>query len=431
MMTEITIYPTQDLKGNVFAPSSKSYTQRVLIASLLSNGRSVLRNPLFSEDTAATMRAARSLGAEINVSDNEWIVEGSLPLRGNKKPIDCGESGATLRFILPVCALADESSILTFAKSLEKRPILPLLNSLKDLGVKTERRKIGSGSEIFVNGGGIKGGKTSIVGNVSSQFISGLLFACPKAFSDTIVNLSSPLESTVYVEMTKDVLENHGISISVSDNYKKFEIKSNQKYAPNDSKVPGDFSSAAFLLSSAAITNSKVIVNNLDSETLQGDKAILRILRDMGVNLQIYSDRVEVNGYKDFLKPIDIDARDIPDLVPICSVLACYANGISKIHDAHRLRYKESDRLLSLYLELKKMGADISIDEDSLIVNGSKKLHGALIDPHNDHRIAMACAVAALGAIDKTKILESDCVQKSYPRFFKDLEILGVDVSGR
>lgn len=428
-MTETTVNPTKCLQGAVRAPSSKSYTQRMLIASSLSNGKSVISNPLFSEDTNATIRAVRSLGAEVITKDNRWIVNGSLPLKGNKNPIDCGESGATLRFILPVCALAGKPSILVFAKSLEKRPILPLLESLEDLGAKTEKRNIGSKSAILVHGGGIRGGITSIIGDVSSQFISGLLFACPMASSDTIVNLKSSLESTGYVEMTKEVLENHKISLNISNDYNQFKIKSNQKYVPNDSEVPGDFSSAAFLLSAGAITNSKVTVKNLDAKTLQGDKAILGILEDMGVNLRISSDQVEVDGYSDFLKSLDIDFRDIPDLVPICSVLACYANGISKIHDARRLRYKESDRLLSLYLELRKMGADISLKEDSLIINGSQKLNGAIIDPHNDHRIAMACAVAALGADGKTKILDSNCVNKSYPSFFRDLENLGVDIS--
>jgi 3-phosphoshikimate 1-carboxyvinyltransferase len=402
----------------------------MLIASALSNGRSIISNPLSSEDTEATLRAVRSLGASVMITDNSWIVDGSLPLIGKSKPIDCGESGATLRFILPVCALAVGASTLTFAKSLEKRPISPLLQSLQDLGVKTENKKLGKKPEIFIHGGGITGGKTSILGDVSSQFISGLMFACPLAHLDTVISLKTPLESTAYVEMTQEVLENHGIFISITDEFNQFKIQSNQKYTKYDCKVPGDFSSAAFLLAAAAITNSKITVQNLDYATLQGDKAILGILKQMGVNLEVYADHIVIEGHESFLKPIDVDARDIPDLVPICSVLACYANGISKIHDAHRLRYKESDRLLSLYLELRKMGADISMDEDSLTVKGSCTLKGALIDPHNDHRIAMACTVAALGADGETKIQNSECVRKSYPRFFEDLKKIGAEIFG-
>lgn len=430
-MIETTVRPIQHLSGTLIAPASKAYSQRMLISSSLSEGRSIIKNPLFSEDTEATLRAVRSLGADVAIADNSWIVNGSLPLIGKSKPINCGESGATLRFILPVCALAKGSSTLTFAKSLEKRPISPLLQSLKDLGVKTENRKNAKKPEIIVDGGGINGGKTSIRGDISSQFISGLMFSCPLANLDTVITLKTPLESTGYVEMTREILENHGVFISASDNFNQIKIQSNQKYTKHDSEVPGDFSSAAFLLAAAAITNSKITVKNLDYTTLQGDKAILEIINQMGVKLQIHEDQITIEGYKNFLKPIDIDAREIPDLVPICSVLACYANGISKIHDAHRLRYKESDRLLSLYLELKKMGADISMTKDSLTVKGSGGLNGALIDPHNDHRIAMACAVAALRARGETKIQNSDCVRKSYPRFFEDLKKIGAEIVGR
>jgi 3-phosphoshikimate 1-carboxyvinyltransferase len=329
-----------------------------------------------------------------------------------------------------VCALAIGSSILTFGKSLEKRPILPLLHSLEDLGVKTEHRKIGQKSAIFVQGGGISGGETSIQGDVSSQFISGLMFACPLARFNTKITLKTPLESKNYIKMTQEVLANHGVFVSISENFTQFHIQSNQKYAPYNCKVPGDFSSAAFLLAAAAITNSSITVKNLDYATLQGDKIILEILKNMGVTVQVDKDQVIVTGHKNLLRSIDVDARDIPDLVPICAVLACYANGISKIHDAHRLRYKESDRLLSLYLELRKMGADISMDEESLTINGPCVLNGALIDPHNDHRIAMACAVAALGAVGETKIQNSECVRKSYPEFFNDLKLMGAEIVG-
>ena len=430
-MIETIVRPIQHLSGVVSAPPSKAYTQRMLIASALSRGRSIISGPLFSEDTKATCRAVKSLGAEITIKNNFWIVDGSLPIKSNSKPIDCGESGATLRFILPVTGLVRGSSLLTFGKSLEKRPISPLLQSLENLGVKTETKKMKNKSGIFVYGGGIKGGQTSIRGDVSSQFVSGLMFACPLAQSDTIINLITPLESKGYVEMTREILEYHGILFSISDDFNQFYIQSNQSYHKHDHKVPGDFSSAAFLLAAATITNSKVIVQNLDSSTLQGDKSILKILKQMGVSVKVSRDQVEIAGYDDLLKPIDIDARDIPDLVPICAALACFAKGISKIHDANRLRYKESDRLLSLYLELRKMGAHISMDETSLTIQGPCVLNGAIIDPHNDHRIAMACAVAALRATGQTRIQNSECVKKSYPEFFNDLRKIGADIVGR
>ena len=267
-------------------------------------------------------------------------------------------------------------------------------------------------------------------GDVSSQFVSGLMFACPLAKTDTQLTLTSLLESKSYVLMTENVLSKHGIKVDISEDFNRVKIPSKQTYQPIESRVPGDFSSAAFLLSAAAITNSEVVLKNLDYGSIQGDKVILRILQQMGVNGKVCESQIEIDGKEDLLTAVDVDARDIPDLVPACAVLACFANGTSKIHDAERLRLKESDRLTSLYKELGKMGADITMDESSLTIKGPCKLHGATIDPHNDHRIAMACAVAALRAEGETVIQNAECVRKSYPHFFTDLTSLGVDVVG-
>ena len=429
-MTDVVVRRAEKLKGEVCAPPSKAYTQRMLIAAALSHGTSKISGPLFSDDTEATLRAVKALGAKVKAAEDCWTVEGAAPLKGAKTPIDCGESGATLRFMIPVAALAPEPSIFVLGKSLEQRPIEPLLQSLKQLGVEAHLQRLGDKASIHVQGVGISGGKTAMRGNISSQFISGLMFACPLSQEDTEITLTTPLESKGYVQMTKAVLAEHGIKVHISEEFDRLRIPSNQTYKPCDHRVPGDFSSAAFLLAAAAITPSEVSVKNLEYETVQGDKAILGILKRMGVNGRVCPDKVEIEGKGGLLKAADVDARDIPDLVPVCTVLGCYAKGTSKIHDAHRLRYKESDRLTSLYLELKKMGAKIAIDGSSLTVKGPCALHGATINPHNDHRIAMACAVAALGASGETRIQDSECVRKSYPKFFTDLRALGADVVG-
>jgi 3-phosphoshikimate 1-carboxyvinyltransferase len=429
-MTDVTVRKAERLKGEVCAPPSKAYTQRMLIAAALSQGTSKISGPLISDDTEAALRAVRALGAKVKAAEACWIIEGAQPLRGAQSPVDCGESGATLRFMVPVAALAPESSIFVFGKSLEKRPIEPLLQSLKQLGAEAKRQSLGGKPSIVVQGGGISGGKTTMRGDVSSQFISGLMFACPMARADTEITLTTTLESKGYVQMTQAVLAEHGIKVHISEEFNRIRIPPNQTYKPCSHRVPGDFSSAAFLLAAAAITRSDVSVKNLDYSTVQGDKAILDVLKRMGVNGKVCSDRVEIVRDGGLLKAVDVDARNIPDLVPVCAVLACYAKGTSKIHDAHRLRYKESDRLMSLYLELRKMGAQISMNQDSLTVEGPCDLHGAVIDPHNDHRIAMACAVAALGASGETQIQSAECVRKSYPNFFSDLHLLGVDVVG-
>ena len=429
-MTEVIIRRAEKLSGEVCAPPSKAYTQRMLIAAALSLGTSKITGPLVSDDTEATLRAVKALGARVKAAEGCWTVEGATPLKGAEEPIDCGESGATLRFMIPVAALATGPSVFVLSSSLEQRPIEPLLQSLRQLRVKAYVQRRGNKSSIQVQGGGIPGGKTTMRGDVSSQFVSGLMFACPMARTDTEIALSTPLESKGYVQMTRDVLAEHRVKVSISKDFRRLCIPSNQTYKPCDHKVPGDFSSAAFLLASAAITHSEVCVKNLDYETKQGDKALVGILKQMGSNVNVRSDQVEIEGKGGLLDAADVDARDIPDLVPVCTVLACYAKGTSKIHDAQRLRYKESDRLLSLYLELKKMGADITMDENSLTVKGPCALRGSTIDPHNDHRIVMACAVAALGASGETRIQNAECVKKSYPRFFDDLRVLGVDVVG-
>jgi 3-phosphoshikimate 1-carboxyvinyltransferase len=423
---EVTVEKTDHLEGVVSAPPSKAYTHRMLIAASLSNGTSRISNPLLSDDTQATLDAVNAFGAEKELHENYWTVHGQETLKAPTNSIDCRASGSTLRFMIPVAALAPGPSTLLFGASFERRPVAPLLESLRELGVKSEVQE--NGSSVIVHGGGIEGGKTSIKGDVSSQFISGLLFACPRAKEDTEIRVSPPLESKGYVEMTLEVLVKHGLEGAVNDDLSCLWIPGNQSYVPCDHTVVGDFSSAAFLLAAAAVTSSHVTVKNLDYRTCQGDRAILEILGEMGATVKIGDDSVEVEAGK--LVGVDIDAKDIPDLVPVCAVLGCYAEGYSQIYNAKRLRYKESDRLDSISTELKKMGANITVNEDGLIINGGSRLNEATVDPHNDHRIAMACAVAALGAKGKTKIQNVECINKSYPQFFSDLRLLGASVVG-
>ena len=271
-MVDVIVKRTERLNGEICAPPSKSYTQRMLIAAALSSGEGKVSNPLVSDDTEATLRAITALGAETKFEEHCWNIKGAMPIQNAKTPIDCGESGATLRFMIPVAALAADPSILVFKDSFERRPIEPLLKSLSELGVNARVKKIHvqeNGREktrdaVFVEGGGILGGQTSMPGNVSSQFISGLMFACPLAKVETEIVLTTPLESANYVKMTAEVLEKHEVKVEIHDNYKRIVIPANQTYKPCSCRVPGDFSSASFLLAAAAITTSKVQVNDLD-----------------------------------------------------------------------------------------------------------------------------------------------------------------------
>ncbi len=425
---DVAIRKSERLEGEIHAPSSKAYTHRMLISAALSNGISEVSNPLVSADTEATLRAIQAFGAEADLQETRWTIRGIESPKAPNNPIDCGESGATLRFIIPVAALTSGPSVLIFGSSLERRPVAPLLQSLKHLGTDSSLQLKEVSSIVRIQGGGIKGGKTRIRGDISSQFISGLLFACPMAEEDSEIAVTTPLESKSYVEMTVEVLNEHGIAMSTSSELRRLRVPSNQKYKPCDHKVPGDFSSAAFLLAAAAITSSRVKVKNLDYRTIQGDKVILDILEKMGSKVKVGDECIEIEGGQ--LSAIDVDAKHIPDLVPLCAVLACYSKGVSKIFNAKRLIYKESNRLYSIHAELKKMGAEIMMKADGLVVRGPCLMHGASVDPHNDHRIAMACAIAALGARGETKIQKSECTNKSYPKFFKDLRSLGGNVIG-
>lgn len=426
-MATLLVQRTDHLSGTVEAPPSKSYTHRAVIASSLADGTSKTINPLTSDDTLATVDACRKLGAKIELRYAKWIINGKSSFSSSPGIVECRESASTIRFMIPVSALAPGISILTGGPSLSERPMSPLIHALSQLGVKCYSANENGYPPIIVFGGGITGGEVAMPGDISSQFISGLLFACPLANEETKLKLTTQLESRPYVQMTLKVLEKHGITIDASKDLQHYQIPPGQTYKPADHKVPGDFSAAAFLMAAAAITGSKISINNLCPNSTQGDEAILGILKSMGAGVEVKEKHVEVCGGA--LRGIKLDAKDIPDLVPVCATLACYAEGKTHIFNAQRLRFKESDRLAAIHTELTKMGGRIVEQEDSLIINGPSPLHGTEVDPHNDHRIAMACAIAALNAKGVTRIKNPECINKSYPSFIRDLKTLGGKVN--
>jgi 3-phosphoshikimate 1-carboxyvinyltransferase len=429
-MAKLTVKKTENLKGTVTAPPSKAYTQRAVTTAALSEGKSVIKNPLKCNDTIATIKACSMLGAEIKWEDSSLVVEGVSKPKTPEDIIYCQGSGATIRFLTSICALADGASVLTGDKSLRRRPMQPLLDALNQLGAKCFSTKGDGKPPIIVLGGGIKGGAVSIVGDVSSQFISSLLFATPKAKEETIIEITTPLESKFYVEMTLNTLREHGVKVEYSKNYERFIVPHNQSYTPFNHAIEGDYSSAAFLLAAASITKSEVKIANLNRWSLQGDKIIVEVLKEMGVTISQHEDIVEVFGNGGKLKPVNVDLKDSPDLVPVCAVLACFADGETVIKGVKRLRFKESDRIASLISELGKMGAKIKVENNAIKITSETKLHGAHICSQKDHRIAMACAVAALRAEGETVIQGIECVRKSYPNFIQDLKALGGKMFG-
>jgi 3-phosphoshikimate 1-carboxyvinyltransferase len=320
---------------------------------------------------------------------------------------------------------------LTGEKSLLRRPVGVLAACLRQLGVGCFTEKGDDYPPIIVMGGGIEGAEASLRGDESSQYVSALLFASPRARSAIRVKLSTPLESTPYVELTLRTLRRRGIRVDSSREMDNYSIHPGQSYQPLGVKISGDYSSASFILAAGVITRSKISVSNLTRDSGQADEKILRILGQMGVETSIESDVVSIVEAPGALSSIDVDVGDSPDLAPVLSVLACFAEGTSILRGAGRLRIKESDRLSALESELSKMGAKIKAKNDQLVIEGTRRLSVATIDSHGDHRIAMAGIVAGLAVDGVSQVLGAQTISKSYPNFLQDLRTLGAKLDVR
>ena len=427
-MNALVVEKTDRLTGTIRAPPSKAETHRAIITTAFSPGKSRIKNALICDDTLATIKTCSMLGVKIRKNQQDFEINGEEYPTTPTDIIHCRDSGSTVRFIAPICALTQGISVLTGNEGLKKRPMEPMLNALRQLDVRCISTRRNGRLPIIVFGGGIEGGRTSIRGDISSQFVSGLLFGLPKARQDTKIILTSPAESKPYIKLTLSFLQKHGIKVEYSSDFGWFNVPGNQKSIPCDHQIAGDYSSAAFPLAAASIIDSRIKLTNLLDETLQGDQIILDILRKMGVSLRKYGKYVEVENQKKDLAGITVNVKDIPDLAPICTVLACYARGDSKIYGIKRLRFKESDRSHSISEELRKMGGKVKEYEEFIMVKGRSRLHGTELNSHNDHRIAMALTIAALGAEGNSTIHGIECINKSYPNFIEDLKTLGGQV---
>ncbi|WP_129597035.1 3-phosphoshikimate 1-carboxyvinyltransferase [Methanohalophilus profundi] len=413
------------VEGEVFAPPSKSYTHRAITIGSLSE-KCVVRRPLISEDTKATIRACKMLGAQINEEKGDLFIEG---VKGKphipEDVIDVGNSGTTLRFMTAVASLVDGVSILTGDNSLRTRPNGPLIEVLHDLGVEVIST-LNNGCAPLVVKGGLKGAIAKIDGSISSQFISALLIACPLTSQSTTLSIKGELRSKPYVNVTLEILREAGAEIFEDSNHNiKFIIPPNQDYNLRDYLVPGDFSSASYLLAAAAMTGSRVVVKNM-FPSQQGDMAIIDLLKQMGAGVSWDKENgvVTVNGRD--LKGVRVDAAATPDLVPTIAVLGAVAEGQTVIENAEHVRYKETDRLHAMAVELKKMGVSVKEDQDQLTIKGGK-LKGGDLHGWHDHRIVMALTIAGMVAGDTT-VDTAESIFISYPNFFDDVRSLGADV---
>jgi len=412
----------QSFRGRVRAPGSKAYTHRALLASLLSQGETVIRGASQCDDVHRTLEAIQFLGARVQIQNSRIVSYGTGRL-ASTTPVDCGESGATLRFLTAIAGTSPTRTTLKASERLARRPLEPLLEAIETLGASTTIVENREGCEVRVHGP-LKGGETWIRGDVSSQFISGLLFAAPLAASDVTIHLNGRFESRPYVEMSLHVLKRHGISIDVGDN--DFHIPAPQKYTAALHDVPGDFSSSAFLIAGGGIAGEEITVSGLDPGSVEPDAVFLKVVDQMGLDVRSVGQTLEVRGSK--LEPFEFDAVDNPDLVPPLEVLGCFAKGTSEIRGVERLRYKETNRLQTIPAELVKMGAKITVNDRAVRIEGGG-LVGCELDSKHDHRVAMSCAIASIGARGDSSIRNAEAVSKSYPEFFQDLARLGVDLN--
>lgn len=400
------------LSGSIPAMPSKSMSHRALIAATICHGSSSIHNIALSQDVSATLRCIQSLGAECRLSGD------SLTICGNTSALphallDCGESGATYRMLYPVAPLIAKRADFVIAPSLMSRPILPLVSLLQSRGVMADRLTV-SGSYSH--------GDFPIPGDISSQFISGLIFALSLLEGKSRIILTTPLQSAGYVEMTRSVLHTFGGNTLWQDDCLLVHPSTLHSAGLT---IPGDYSHAAMFLAAGAVYGS-VTVSGLGPDPLQRDMAVLDILSRMGAHVSADADSVTVSCAS--LSGVDVDAADCPDIVPALAVAACAARGKTRISNASRLRLKESDRIAAIAGELGRLGANVTETADGLIIHGGKKLHSAHCLTHNDHRIAMMLCIAG-GMCGGTELDDASCVAKSAPQFFQEFTALGGSIS--
>ena len=408
-----------EMKGRVSAPPSKSYTIRAVMCAALARGESEITYPLISDDTRASVNVLRQVGIHIHQEENRWLVRG-----GNFHKVDtdlfCGDSAATLRFMATICSVIPGEHRLTAGPSLSKRPVGSLVQALRQLGVKCSSQD--DVPPVVVEGDRLTGGVIELPGNISSQFISALLLVAPFAERGVKIRLTTPLESKPFVLMTLDCLGKFGINVEFSKDLREFEV-AKQIYMPTKYKVEGDWSSASYFLALGALAG-EVEIENLNLESLQGDRIVLNFLRDMGASIK--TGRDTVTAKKSGLNAIRADLSDCIDLLPTMAVLAAVANGVSEFVGIERARIKESNRVSALREGLEAMGIAVKESSNRLTMVGSRP-KGSVIDTRGDHRIAMAFSILGL-LTDKTIINNAECVSKTFPGFWDVLKNLGSEV---
>ena len=426
-----------EIGGVVKAPPSKSYSHRAVILASLANGTSKLYDMLYSEDTLASIRVCKALGAQINQSEDylEVIGTGGKLHNSSEDPIDLANSGTTLRLMTSASALSDNEVILTGDDSLKTRPMGLLMEALKPLGITAKSLNDNENAPILIKPG-YAGGETNIYGNVSSQFISSILISSPLSEHGVTLYVLPEFKSRPYVNMTLDIMRKFGVK-SLKGYYLKHdncdkEIQScridefkitKQDYVACDYTVEGDYSSASYLLALIAINGGKAKIKNLFRNSKQGDKVILDILQKMGAKIIRGDDYVEI-GSNGNLKAIDVDLSNAPDLLITVAVLAAMAEGTTNITGVAHARVKETDRIDTTCRELEKLGCKLVEREDGMSITGG--VNSGVVDSHGDHRLAMAFSL--IGLKHDIEITNGEVFDVSFPNFIEAMAELGFEL---
>ena len=404
--------------GSFQAPASKSHAHRLLICAALGAAPVTLTCGTFSDDILATIDCLNAMGAEISHDGSHITV---APITAASAPHDlcklhCRESGSTLRFLLPVVGALCLNAAFEMEGRLPERPLHPFDEVLSKHGMTLEKK----GSELFVSGH-LLAGEYPLPGNVSSQYLSGLLFALPLLNGDSTLTITSALQSASYLSMTENTVVQSGVRFSKAEN--TFTIPGNQSYhLPDGLCAEGDWSGAAFFLCAGALSEKGILARGLDTRSTQADRAVLEILRQFGAVCETGTDGVLIR--KGALRGITIDAGPVPDLIPAIAAVAAYADGQTRITNAARLRLKESDRLHTVAATLQALGGSVEELEDGLIITGKPQFAGGSADSFADHRIAMLAAILSSGCASPVTVTNPACTSKSYPNFWQTLDAL-------
>jgi 3-phosphoshikimate 1-carboxyvinyltransferase len=409
---ELRVQAAERIEGTVKAPPSKSYTHRAFLMAFLADGISTIKDPLYSEDTLASLNSCKAFGSHVNQQNSYSEITG---VNGNittpDNVLDLKNSGTTLRILTSVASLADGYTVLTGDTSLRTRPMQDLIDALLPLGVSAFSTRNNGKPPIIIKGG-FKGGKTYINGNVSSQYISSILMAAPYAENCVDLIVKGDFISKPYVDMTLDLMEKFKVHVEYNRIKNSFHIEP-QMYRAKNYTVEGDYSSASYLIAAAASMNSNLNIKNLLSDSKQGDKLILKIVKDMGCEVKVKNNEVKIVG-QGSLNGIEVNLQNAPDLLPTVAALAAMADGTTKITGVEHARFKETDRIHTCAIELSKLGVSLSEKKDGLTINGG--VHGGVVKSHMDHRLAMAFYIIGL-KVGNIKIEDASVYNVSFPDF--------------